>query len=111
MHLDLDLAAGAGDGFKQRLPKIIGALRHAAFAMHAQGDAGNLGTFLQQYRQRITAVSRAAFPVGFAIRAIQTMDHMIGMWAVGPLPGMGPDAELKFQPARTSLSGDEFQGL
>ena len=79
MHVDLDRAPRLGDGLEQGLPEGIGAFRHAAFAMHAQGDAGDFRTFLQQDRQRVAAIGGAAHPVRLAVRTVQAVDHMVGM--------------------------------
>ena len=42
VHVDLDRTAGSGDGVKERLPEVVAAFRNAAFAVDAQGEAGDL---------------------------------------------------------------------
>ena len=56
VHVDLDLSAAAHDAFEDRLPELIAALRHAAFAVHAERDAADRGAGFQQSLQGRSAI-------------------------------------------------------
>src|ERR1700691_5072167 len=104
MHVDLDFAATARDGFKQRLPEGIASFRDSALPVHAKREPLNLRAFLQKNGQRIAAIlcmrlGRKPFDTVMCVRT------------VGPLVSMGPQSQLEFQSPRTCFGGDKTQHL
>jgi len=110
VHVDLDDAwfavrrACGRDRLEERLPEGITAFGDAALAVDAQREAGDLRAFLEQERERVAAVG------GVDLRR-ESGDVVVGVRAVCPLVGMGPDAELEVQAAARGFSGDEPEGF
>ena len=104
MHVDFDLAAGRGDGVEECLPEGIAALGDAALAMDAHGEAGDLRAVLEDEGEGIAAVGGVRF-------GREAGDVVVGVRAVGPLVGVGPDAELEVHAAASGFGGDKLEGF
>ena len=56
VHVDLDGAACGGDGFEEGLPEGIAAFGDAAFAVDAQGEAGDLRAGFENGGEGVAAI-------------------------------------------------------
>ncbi len=104
VHVDLDGAAGGGDGFEEGLPEGVAALGDAALAVDAEGEAGDLRAGFEDGGEGVAAVGG----VGFGREA---EDVVVGVGTVGPLVGVGPDAELEVEAAASGFGGDVLEGF
>ena len=110
VHVDLDDArltirsSGGGNGLEERLPEGVATLGDSAFAVDAQCEPGDLRAVLEDGSEGIAAVG------GVGLRR-EANDVVVGVGTVGPLIGVGPDAELEVHAAPRGLGGDELQGF
>ena len=70
--------------------------------MNAHGETGDLRAGIEEQRERVATVGR----VGLRRKAD---DAVIGVGRIGPLIGVGPDAELELKATTGSLGGDELE--
>ena len=99
VQVDPDAPPAADAAVKDRPPQIVAALGYAAFAVDAEGDAGDVGTFLQQQGEGGAAVRRVGL-------GGESVDVVVRLGAVGPAIGMSPQSELEIQAAGRGFVAD-----
>ena len=104
VHVHLYLTAALHDPIEYRPPEIIALLGYAAFSMYAKRHAGDAWARLQQFPQRIPAVSRM-------VLRCKARNRVIGLGTVDPFIRMRPQTQLKIQPPGHGLTADEPQHL
>ena len=102
MQINLDRPTGSGDALKHHRPEVIGRLRHPAFDVHPKRDTADLGNRHQQSMQRVAAI-------GGVVVGRDAVDGVIGPRRVIKIITLGPEAEVKFQPAPLCFTANELQ--
>ncbi len=100
VHINLHPPPTAGHALKQRFPKLVTAFCDAAFAVDAKGYSADRRAGAQQRRHRVAAIRRVR-------RGRKAFNTIIRFWAVNPLIGVRPNAQLKMQAPPGCLLADE----
>src|ERR1035438_1103005 len=104
MHVDFDCATASGDCLDESFPEWVASFGNPALAVDAHRYPLDIRALFQNDGESIATVARVG------LRG-QAFNVVVGIGAVRPLIGMGPDAELKMKSASSCFRGDIAQHL
>ena len=102
MQVDPDATPAAGDAIEHRPPEVPAALGHAALAVDAEREPADRRALLQERADRIPTVRGVRL-------GRESLDRVLGVRAVDPLVGVGPQTELEVEAAGHRLLRDEAE--